>query len=231
MEFQQKCIGKMEEVSQHGGRTILFVSHNMNYIAGLCDSAILLDKGTILSRGKPGDVINGYTDQVISKYNENILESPAGNGVVGLQALRLTGTSGDYKNNFRVTEKIGIEMEFEVTEPGHILWLGYNLHNADGINIFDTHNVSAPQYSQPYAKGKYRAIAWIPENFLNTGNYYVSCAVFNHLKNIIHFHEKDVSMFHVYDVFDEQTARGRSPHDFPGIVRPLLDWEINQKES
>lgn len=59
-EFQRKCLGKMEEVS-NSGRTILFVSHNMAAVNQLCKKAILLDKGKIVSQGTSREVIDVYT--------------------------------------------------------------------------------------------------------------------------------------------------------------------------
>ena len=122
-------------------------------------------------------------------------------------------------------------MEYEVLQAGHVLWLGYNLHNEEGVNIFDTHSVNTSQYTEPHAPGKYKAVAWIPGHLLNTGMYFTSCAVFNHLRQVVHLHEKDILIFHVHDVFERQTARGMSPGEFPGMVRPLLEWNIEKSES
>jgi lipopolysaccharide transport system ATP-binding protein len=58
-EFQKKCLGKMSEVAR-GGRTVLFVSHNMGSIASLCESSILLQKGRITATGVPDRVISSY---------------------------------------------------------------------------------------------------------------------------------------------------------------------------
>src|SRR5688572_502495 len=60
MEFQRKCIGKMEEVSRSDGRTILFVSHNMSYISSLCNKAVLLDKGTVVKDDTAEKTIDQY---------------------------------------------------------------------------------------------------------------------------------------------------------------------------
>ena len=60
-EFQKKCLGKMQDVANHG-RTVLFVSHNMASVKSLCSSAILLQKGQI--------VFSGNVAETISKYNE-----------------------------------------------------------------------------------------------------------------------------------------------------------------
>ncbi|MET0514832.1 MAG: ABC transporter ATP-binding protein [Nitrospiraceae bacterium] len=59
--FQQKCLGKMEEVSR-SGRTVLIVSHNMAVIEGLCERAILLEKGRIAKEGDAREVVKGYAE-------------------------------------------------------------------------------------------------------------------------------------------------------------------------
>lgn len=58
-EFQKKCLGKMNEVA-HGGRTVLFVSHNMASVEALCNSAMLLDHGRVCTVGRPADVVSEY---------------------------------------------------------------------------------------------------------------------------------------------------------------------------
>ncbi|MDP3996399.1 MAG: ABC transporter ATP-binding protein [bacterium] len=59
-EFQKKCLGKMEEVTQKQGRTILFVSHNLGAIEQLCHRTILIEKGKVRMIGKTKDVILEY---------------------------------------------------------------------------------------------------------------------------------------------------------------------------
>ena len=61
--FQQKCLGKMEEVSR-SGRTVLIVSHNMTVIEGLCERAILLEKGRVAKIGNTHEVVEGYADAI-----------------------------------------------------------------------------------------------------------------------------------------------------------------------
>ena len=59
-EFQKKAIGKMQDVSKGEGRTVLFVSHNMNSIQQLCKTGILLDNGRIAYSGSIGETIRQY---------------------------------------------------------------------------------------------------------------------------------------------------------------------------
>ncbi len=61
-EFQKKCIGKMDDISKNQGRTILFVSHNMEAIRRLCNRAVYLRRGRLLSIGPINDVCREYED-------------------------------------------------------------------------------------------------------------------------------------------------------------------------
>jgi lipopolysaccharide transport system ATP-binding protein len=59
-EFQKKCLGRMKDVSVNDGRTVLFVSHNMGAIRALCNTAILLENGSIKTTGKVDEVVGAY---------------------------------------------------------------------------------------------------------------------------------------------------------------------------
>ena len=61
-EFQKKAIGKMKDVSQGSGRTVLFVSHNMDSIRNLCTTGIILENGQIVYRGTAVECVNAYID-------------------------------------------------------------------------------------------------------------------------------------------------------------------------
>jgi len=60
LQFQKKCLGKMKEVSDTEGRTVLFVSHNLSSIIDLCDKALLLDKGRLKSYGNANEIVKDY---------------------------------------------------------------------------------------------------------------------------------------------------------------------------
>src|SRR5690349_11409369 len=68
-EFQKKCLGKMGEVSEKEGRTILFVSHNMAAVKHLCRTAMLLTAGGIAAYGNVDAVVNNYLDMAESSLN------------------------------------------------------------------------------------------------------------------------------------------------------------------
>ena len=72
-EFQKKAIGKMKEVSTSGGRTVLFVSHNMASIATLCTRAIMMENGLITMDGEVKNVIDNYLETNLSQIKSGTL--------------------------------------------------------------------------------------------------------------------------------------------------------------
>lgn len=72
MKFQQKCLGKMSDVAESEGRTVLYVSHNMNTIRQLCDRCIVLDHGRVIFDGDVEEAIAIYMDSSISLENVDI---------------------------------------------------------------------------------------------------------------------------------------------------------------
>lgn len=73
-EFQKKCLGKMGDVSKGEGRTVLFVSHNMASVKQLCNTGIVLDRGTIGIRGPIASALDFYKEQGITKKEQTLLQ-------------------------------------------------------------------------------------------------------------------------------------------------------------
>jgi lipopolysaccharide transport system ATP-binding protein len=94
-QFQQKCLGKMQEVSTQQGRTVLFVSHAMHSVKALCTSGILLNQGRIEIRGPINDVVTAYSRHATAPEVGGVLAS---NNALGLSLLRASleqaGTDG-----------------------------------------------------------------------------------------------------------------------------------------
>ncbi|MFT3932727.1 MAG: ABC transporter ATP-binding protein [Chitinophagaceae bacterium] len=228
--FQKKCLGKLEDISKTNGRTVLFVSHNMAAITALCNTSILLNKGVLEKNGDAREVMNHYLlgdigSNAVKKWNDNY----PGTSDVKLHSIAVVDKSGKIKESFFIDEEVGIRMEYTVLEDKVILWQGHNIYNSEGTNVFDTHDVSSPYYNMPHPKGNYSSIVWIPSNLLAEGTYIVSSAIFNHIQHRIHFHEKDAIIFTIIERYNGKTARGVSSEQFPGIIRPLLNWEINNR--
>jgi len=70
MAFQNKCLGKMKDIGR-GGRTVLFVSHNMGAIRNLCENTIWLDKGRLVKKGTTEEVVGAYLRNQIKLFNKS----------------------------------------------------------------------------------------------------------------------------------------------------------------
>lgn len=96
LQFQKKCLGKMEEVGKQG-RTILFVSHNMAAVENLCSSCVLLEQGSVAKQGITADVIATYLDTVLPAVMSTPLEARtdrSGNGKVRLRSFHMENAEG-----------------------------------------------------------------------------------------------------------------------------------------
>jgi lipopolysaccharide transport system ATP-binding protein len=229
IEFQQKCIGKMEEVSKSHGRTILFVTHNMDSLRKFCPQTILLDKGKMVTQGNTEQVISLYVSKHLQTnaemYWENGVESY--NKEIVLHKAYLHDETGVTRSRYDTTEPVGISMEYEVLKEEARFTHGINVYNQENTNIFNAHDVINTG-SQLKKKGRYKVTAWIPGNLLPEGIFSISLALFLPNPVDILVHEQRALSFETYTDFTKLTARGNYAAEFPGIIRPLLKWELSQ---
>ncbi len=112
IEFQNKCIGKMNEVSK-SGRTIIFVSHNMQAISQLCSRAILLENGTVTYNGSVQEAVKKYLTTAINNsgphYNLDANEDRKGSGLVRFTKLEVLN-SGIPESNFLIGDDMTLRL-------------------------------------------------------------------------------------------------------------------------
>jgi lipopolysaccharide transport system ATP-binding protein len=121
-KFQQKCITKMEEVSQEG-RTILFVSHRTASIQALCNRAIWLEEGCLRLDGDSETVVNEYLSSLLTDSGG---VATSGCGRLEIERVTLKTPSGDTSNLFPSGGSLTIEVHYHARKPilrPH-LWLG-----------------------------------------------------------------------------------------------------------
>jgi lipopolysaccharide transport system ATP-binding protein len=80
-EFQKKCLGRIQQVAQGDGRTVLFVSHNMGAVRQLCDRAVYLRDGKMVSIGPSADVVTEYLNSASETSENNLLSRPRFQGI------------------------------------------------------------------------------------------------------------------------------------------------------
>lgn len=109
VEFQKKCLGKLQDVSDNEGRTVLFVSHSMEAIRKLCQRGILLDDGKI--------AVEGNTDTVVDSYLAEEKKGDIQWDIPGQRAkivnVKLRNRKGEMTREFRPDDCLDISIDFE----------------------------------------------------------------------------------------------------------------------
>jgi lipopolysaccharide transport system ATP-binding protein len=234
-EFQKRCLGRMEEYSG-SGRTVVFVSHNMQALARLCDRAILLDGGRV--------VLDGPSDEVVAHYLQNVSGTPSrqvwtdlgsapGGKRVRLREVRVVDGSSEEVDSNDVRQTVGIEITFTVLRDDVAVFPKIKLYDREGDTAFNALDTSSV-WEEPPAVGDYTSTVWIPGNFLNEGLYTVDVAVCSLGKAGMHklVHQaaaRDAVSFHVYDPGEGDSSRGRFPGHLRGPIRPLLEWTTERR--
>lgn len=224
--FQRKCLDKMENVRQ-AGRTVIFVSHNMPAITRLCPRTILLENGSISFDGPSHQAVSMYlgsgTRTNAAREWKDISNAP-GNEIVRLRAVRVRSQDGQICESVDIRCPVGIEMEFDVLQGGHVLVPGYHFINQEGVCAFVASEYENKWRRRPRPVGSFISTAWIPGNFLSEGPLIITATMATMEPFRAHFFERDVVAFQVIDSLDGDSARGDYAGPMPGFIRPLLNW-------
>lgn len=145
-KFQKKSIGKMNEISK-GGRTVLFVSHNMAAILNLCETAYWLDNGYIKDYGEVSQLIQRYLSEGIIESEASLINHPnrSSKRVPLLRKIRLLHEEIP-TSTFRTNGSLTIEIECQ-SEALKTLSFGFAIKDATGSRIFAT---NMKQYNQVF---------------------------------------------------------------------------------
>ena len=222
-DFQRKCMGKMQDISSKNGRTILFVSHNMQAVTNLCNNAIWLQHGVIKGQGPAGDVVESY----ISSLKPDIIESvwnaednSPGNDQIRMKSYQIKAVSE--KSDAYITVRTPIQMDFEFYCYIDDCNLNVNvkLYALTGECIF---NLGCKTIKAQKAVLALQSI--IPGNLLNNTSYYVSLTVVKNNSYPIYDFDHFVT-FEVEDVREEMSYFGT----WPGLIRPHIDGNFYVKK-
>jgi lipopolysaccharide transport system ATP-binding protein len=224
-QFQKKCLGKMEEVGREG-RTVLFVSHNMAMITGLCERGILLHAGEMKSLGPVSEVVLGYYSDrggqgtKITFPNSN--EQP-GDEIVRLLSAEVANENGNDCCEFKINSPVIVKLVYRVSrDSGRMIVPVFDVRTADGTYAF---GISPEKRSLTSDRGTFEFVGSIPPNFLNEGSYYLGVAIHSFEgAHIVHVLEKDALSFNVKDVVDDRPYPYAGP--IAGVVRPRFDTSL-----
>jgi lipopolysaccharide transport system ATP-binding protein len=224
--FQKKCLNRMQDVGKEG-RTVLFVSHNMQTITRLCKRALLLHDGSILQDGEAHQVVSTYLKSGIGMtgVREYADARAPGNDIVRVRAVRVRTDDGRTSDVVDIDRPVGIEMEFEVIRPGHVLTPCYGFTNEEGVPLFVATDRDPAWQREPRPVGRFVTTGWIPGNLLTEGTITVGAGIITEDPFTLHCDDENAVAFQVVEKNGFGAARGDYAGQIPGVIRPLLTWD------
>lgn len=219
-EFQKKCLGKMKDVSQKDGRTILFVSHNMTAIKNICQKTLFMQHGKLVMEGDTEKIIKQYLSYESVGNSKIIFDDPTsapGNQYVKIKRIEAVPILTNIEDPITVHTPINIEIEFwnEVEDKEINLSLHFNTMNYECVFNVGTE-------AQFLKKGLQKAICQIPGDFLNDGFYTIRIMIVADRANIL-FDMPDAINLEIHEEREETDWHGK----WPGFVRPNLQFKIS----
>jgi lipopolysaccharide transport system ATP-binding protein len=134
-EFQNKALGKMQDLSTGEGRTVLFVSHNMGTVKNLCDVSILLQNGNIIANGKTNEVIDIYKTKSNSYINSKIIRTKK-EVPVYINSIYTCNNNSMESSVFAFSEDIHLRIGVTIEKFDPVLKISLSLLSSDGTRIF-----------------------------------------------------------------------------------------------
>lgn len=241
--FQRKCSEKMLEVAGKG-RTLIFVSHDMDAVNRICNRALHMAHGRIINDSTIGvasdhsnsvsvsDITRSYIRAGIDLVHEQVwtdqTQAPLFDAYIRLRAVRLLNDLGVSQSQYDVKENIVIELDFEVLEERYPLNVHLHMKDLSGHYVLVTMDNLSVLGDTKRAPGRYRERCTITAPLLNVGDYRIDvefwpgCALENRLL------KSSVVSFSVTDDCRPEGVRGNWPNQWPNsITRPYLPWQVD----
>ncbi|MDJ1175411.1 ABC transporter ATP-binding protein [Roseofilum capinflatum] len=224
LQFQEKCLGKMEDVGKDG-RTVLFVSHQMGMISQLCSKALILEKGKISKEGSVEKIISSYinslTDKKSNTYKGIELNSNRTKSM-WISEIGIYNTSGQPISEIMHTESITVKVECKIQEFIKGVMIGITTKDVRGRKIFTTQKLLDDIFKNNDPTHLITSFIKLPGNLLAPGIYCFTIAL--HIPNV-QFIDKvdDVCLFKINDCGNELSMYGDVDY---GCVLVNCQWEF-----
>ncbi|WP_128547014.1 ABC transporter ATP-binding protein [Larkinella soli] len=223
-DFQKKSLLKMKEFARQEGKTILFVSHNLQAVSHLCQQGLWLQNGQVMEAGPIGQVLHRYGSfEMINQLYRTWPRPEAAPGCdwVRIKSLEIFPNAPEPDRPIDVRTPLAFRFQLWVMEDRLKLLVGVQLLTRDGTCVFDLLSGF-----QEYRHGLLRGECVIPGNFLNDGSYFLSFIVYRDNYETYYKHEGGLS-FEVEDYRDESFQFSGK---WAGAIRPRFPIRMMQEE-
>lgn len=232
-EFQKKCLGRMNEVAQ-GGRTVLFVSHNLPMVSSLCSTCILLEKGQLIEYDDTAKVLATYHGpdfQNAASFEDRSLANTSSSKDILLINAWVSDSQEKIRAEFSIFDGIKLHVRYRVKRDlTDSVIPFFHVLDCNSEYVF----LTSPYDWEPgisSKRGEYIAVCQIPPHLLNDGVYSVSVQVNSvDVGHTLEFFEHHAISFVVLDSIQDNPYRIHTKYSYeiPGAVRPLLNWQVQK---
>ncbi|MGA9588185.1 MAG: ABC transporter ATP-binding protein [Terracidiphilus sp.] len=225
--FQKKCLGKIGDTVKQG-RTVLFISHNMTAVDGLCTRAICLHEGRVVLEGPAASVTSRYLQNWFPGPKEVVhqdIETAPGNNLIRLHRARVRPLDDSPAEQLTVRTPFAVEFEcWKLATQSHLSFTA-EVYNEHGVEVFAT----TENAESPAPAGLLRISFIVPADLMNNGRYTVRLAVYlNGISSAALLDWEDLLAFEIHDAASE--LRGSYHGHWPGAVRPNFKWKTELLE-
>ncbi len=234
-QFQKKCLGKLQEV-EGGGRTVLFVSHNMNAVEQLCNSVMLLDHGRVIDSGND---VRGIIDRYLRDDPNASMgaewrsrDERLNNEWFSPKRFWIgTRTGESVSMPVANSDESWLHIEGDVKRLDSSLTIGYAVFDHSGLLLYWSYHTDAGEAeTPPLHVGMNHIASRIPSRFLNEGTYRIE------LIGGLHFREWLFEPGVSVPSIKYQISGGLSDSPFwmakrPGLLAPVLKWEAAEADA
>ena len=195
-EFQKKAIGKMQDVSSGGGRTVLFVSHNMAAVQNLCTKGILLENGGLILYDSTSVVINQYLNANVGINQESVIDlskAKRSNGKLKvIKKIWIENNNGEITKSILMGEEFTIKFQFDSEKPIKNALFGFGIENNRGERITSLNNEISGDIIPSEVKSGTAQLLFKTPNIMD-GVYYVSVSIVENQVEWIDYIEQAIS--------------------------------------
>ncbi|MCH7971658.1 MAG: ABC transporter ATP-binding protein [Chloroflexi bacterium] len=229
--FREKCVGKMNSVANEG-RTIMFVSHDMNAVENVCDRAVLLDEGRVVNDGHVATVIADYLETAERSVSYGTYEKPDQLADSGFRILRATADSEGrpallgFESGKPITFTVTCHTEFQLDDPT----LGIGIDTLDGRRVVtvDTRDATFLAELKSSVKGTFEFSCTMSGLSLVQGDYSVTLDLYKDQGS-------PEGTQHIEPAFliriAESNSRVSIGKKWDGLVIPQLQWALRNQTA
>lgn len=214
-EFRKKCLGKMEDVAE-GGRTVLFVSHNLGAISRLCSKTVLMDGGQLAGFDETSVIVNQYISSMVESEHNRIEYPVDEKKHAQILSIALCDQDGElHVGPYKTSDPIQMKIHADYRTMSEMPRMAFYLQHFNGERVLFSDVRDHEQSFQPANPGEFQYTITIPAPLLCPGDYSITVGIAGNSGHLDH--HANVLNFSVVEVGATRTSR-------PGYIYMPLEW-------